>query len=105
MNKDPSIVPEEAPIIIFDIKYDVCMDKNGKDTNHTRHIAIRVHFIRNGENWNIHDIDWCEGGLKLADKEAKNVDEHDLNKIMKYDVVRLDNWYRTRVQEGWQDTG
>ena len=30
LNKDPDIVPEEAPIIIFDIKSDVCMDKNGK---------------------------------------------------------------------------
>ena len=30
LNKDTDIVTEEAPIIIFDIKSPVCMDKNGK---------------------------------------------------------------------------
>ena len=35
MNKDPDIVPDEAPIIILDINYDVCMAKNSKDAKHT----------------------------------------------------------------------
>ena len=48
-NKDPDIVPKEAPLIIFDSKYTVCMAKNGKDTNNTRHIARRVHFLSNDE--------------------------------------------------------
>ena len=48
LNKDSDIVPEEAPLIILDIKSDVCMDKNGNYTKHTRHIARRVHFVRNG---------------------------------------------------------
>ena len=39
LNEDPDIVPEEAPLIVLDSKYDMCMDKNGKDTKHTRHIA------------------------------------------------------------------
>ena len=43
-NKDPDIVPEEAPLILFDGKSSVCMAKNGTDNNHTRHIARRVHF-------------------------------------------------------------
>ena len=34
-NKDTDIIPKEAPLIILDIKYAVCMDKNGKDKNHT----------------------------------------------------------------------
>ena len=38
LDKDPDIVPEEAPLIILDIKSDVCMDNNGKYTKHTRHI-------------------------------------------------------------------
>ena len=38
LSKDLDLVPEEAPLIILDIKSDVCMAKNGKDTNHTRHI-------------------------------------------------------------------
>ena len=48
LNKDSDIVPEEAPLIILDIKSDVCMDKNGNYTKHNRHIARRVHFVRNG---------------------------------------------------------
>ena len=50
LNKDTDIVPEEAPLIVLDIKSAMCMDKNGKDTKHTRHIASRIHFLRNGKN-------------------------------------------------------
>ena len=50
LNKDPDLVPEEAPLIILDIKSDIFMDKNLKDTKHTRHISGRVNFVRNGEN-------------------------------------------------------
>ena len=56
LNKDPDIVPKEAPIIIFDRNSDVCMANNGKDTNNTRHISRRVHFVRNGENCKMHKI-------------------------------------------------
>ena len=66
LNKDPDIVPEESPVIILDRKYDVFMDKNGKDTKNTRHIARRLYFLRNGENYKMHNIGWCEGGLQLA---------------------------------------
>ena len=50
LKKDPEIVPEEAPLIVLDSKYDRCMAKNGKDTKHTRHIARIMHLVRNGEN-------------------------------------------------------
>ena len=49
LNKYPEIVTEEAPLIILDSRSAVCMAKNGKDTNHIRHIARRVNFGRNGE--------------------------------------------------------
>ena len=49
-------------------------------------------------------IDWCEGGLQLADIANKNVGEHDLTSRIKYITVRLANWYRTLVQEGWNNT-
>ena len=49
LNKDSDIVPEEAPLIILDSRYSICMDNNGKDTNHNMHVARRVHFLRNGE--------------------------------------------------------
>ena len=49
LNKDPDIVTEEAPLIVLDSKYAMCMDKNGEDTKHTRHIPRRMHFVSNGE--------------------------------------------------------
>ena len=66
------MVPEEAPLIVLDNKSDMCMAKNGKDTKHTRHIASRMNFFRNGEKCKMHKIDWCEGGLQLADTDTNN---------------------------------
>ena len=63
LNKDPDIVPEESLLIILDSKSDVCMYNNVKDTKHTRHIARRIHFLRNGGKFKMHKIDWCEGVL------------------------------------------
>ena len=59
LNKDPDMVPKEAPLIFLDCKYAMCMAKNGKDTKHTRHISRRMHFVRNGEKCKMHKIDWC----------------------------------------------
>ena len=91
LNKDLYIVQEEAPLIISDRQSAVCMDKNGKDTKHTRHISRRVHFLSNGENCKIHRIDRCEGGLQLTESATKNVGENYLNSGIKYIMVRLDN--------------
>ena len=52
----------------------------------------------------MHNIDWCEGGLQLADIGTKNVSEPDLTPRMKYIMVGLENWDRTLVQYGWQNT-
>ena len=81
------------------------MSKNGKDTKHTRHIARSFHFVSNGEKCKIHNIDWCEEGLQLAYIAISNVGEHGLTLIMKYILVRFDNWYITLVQEGLHNTG
>ena len=78
----------------------MCMDKNGKDTKHTRHITRIMNFVRNGEKCKMHKIDWCEGGLQLVDIATKNVDEHELTQRMKYIMVRLDNLYIKLTQEG-----
>ena len=48
LNKDQDIVPEEAHLIVLDSKSAICISKNGTDTKHTRHIARRIHFVRNG---------------------------------------------------------
>ena len=69
----------------------MCMANNGKDTKHTRHIARRMYFVSNGEKCNIHKIDWCEGGMQLADIATNNVGEHGLTQSMKYIMVRLEN--------------
>ena len=90
-------------MIVLDSKYSICMAKNGKDTKHTRHIASRMNFISNGEKCKMHKIDWCEGGLKLADIATKNVGDPDLIPRMKYVMVRIDNWDRKLAQEGWQN--
>ena len=75
----------------MDSKSTMCMSKNGKDTKHTRHISRRMHLVRNIKECNINKIDWCEGGLQLADIGTKNVGEPDLTVIMKYILVILDN--------------
>ena len=49
LSKDPDKVPEDALWILLDGKSAMCMAKNGKDTNHTRHIARIMNFVRNGE--------------------------------------------------------
>ena len=48
LNEDPDMVPKESPLIVSDSKSSMCMANNGKDTKHTRHIARRMHSVRNG---------------------------------------------------------
>ena len=50
LNEDPDMVPKEAPLIVLDSKSAMCMAKNGKDTKHTRNIARRMNFVRNGKS-------------------------------------------------------
>ena len=90
LNKNPDIVQEELHLIILDSRSDVCMVKNG-NTKHTRHIERRMHFVRNGEKFQMHKIYWCEGVIQLADIANKNVGKHYLIPRMKYIMVRFDN--------------
>ena len=76
------MVPKEDPLIVLDSKSAMYMAKNGKDTKHTRHIARIMHFLSNGEKCKMYKIDWCEGGLQLADIGNKNVSEPDLTPRM-----------------------
>ena len=89
LNEDLDMFPKEAPLIVLDSKSSMCMANNGKGTKHTRHIARRIHFVRNGEKCKMHKIDWCEGGLQLSDIDTKNVSEPDLTPSIKYIMVRL----------------
>ena len=47
LNKDPDIIPEEAPLIVLDSKAAICIANNGKYTKNTRQIARRMNFVRN----------------------------------------------------------
>ena len=67
------------------------MDKHVTDTNHNRKIYRRLHLFRNGETRKMHNINWCEGDMQLADIAAKNVGYNDLNPKIEYVMVRLDN--------------
>ena len=67
------------------------MSNNGKYNKHIRHIARRVHLVRNCDKYKLHKIDWCEVGLKLSDIATKNVGDYDLTPRMEYIMVRLDN--------------
>ena len=68
----------------------VCMSKNFNDIKHIRHISRRVNVLRNGEKFNMYNIDLCEVGMKLADIATQNVSENYLNPRMKYIMVRID---------------
>ena len=59
LNEDPDMVPKEALLIVLDSKSSMYIAKNGRDTKHTRHIARRMHFVRNGEKCKMHKIDRC----------------------------------------------
>ena len=47
----------------------------------------------------MHKVDWCEGGMKLADISTKNVGEHDLTPKINYMMVRIENWDRRGATE------
>ena len=66
------------------------MAKNGKDTK-KRYITRRIHFLRIGEKFKMHKIDWCEGVLQLVYIATKNVGDPYLTPFMIYIMVRLDN--------------
>ena len=100
LNNYPDMVPKEDPLVVLDSKSAMCMAKNGKDTKHSRHLARIMNFVSNGEKWKMHKIDWCEGGLHLADIGTKNVSEPDLTPRMKYIIVRLENWDRILFARG-----
>ena len=43
------------------------------------------------KKYKMYKIDWCEGGMKLADIATKNYGDTGLTPRMKYIMVRLEN--------------
>ena len=60
----------------------------------------RIHFVSNGEKCKMHNIDCCEGDVKLSYIYTNNVGEHDVIPRKKYIMLILDNLDRTLLQEG-----
>ena len=73
LDKDSDIFPEGDLLIILDSKSSVFLDNNGKYTKNRRRIDRRVNFVSNVERYNMHNIEWCEGYLKLVEIATKNV--------------------------------
>ena len=69
----------------------MCIDDTGLCNKYTRYISKRVHFVRNGGDFKMHKIEWCEGGLKLSDIATNNIGGNVFNPRIKYFVVSLDN--------------
>ena len=91
MNKDKDVVPEQAPPIILDRKYAMFMANNGKKTKQTRHIVMRMNFVRNGEECNTNKTEWCKRCLQSISNGTNNVTEDKLNPRLEYTMVILDN--------------
>ena len=54
LNKDLDLVPEQAHIIILDIKSSTCMDNSDKDKKHIRQISRIMNISRYGEECSFH---------------------------------------------------
>ena len=76
------VVPEQIFIVILDSNSAVFMANNVKDTKHTIQISIRMNFVINGEECNLHNIVWCEIVLQLADIGTNNFKEDEFNTIL-----------------------
>ena len=55
------------------------MAQSGKDTaEHTRHIARRVHIVRNGQQVGAHNLVYSPADLNMADPGTKNLGSEEL---------------------------
>ena len=104
LNKDPYEAPEQAHIVTPDRKAYIWMDKNGKNTKHTKHIDRRMNLVRNGEEWIFHKTVCFEGGIQPVDIGTRNVREYELNNRLRYAMTRLANWKNTctRGKKGYR---
>ena len=51
-----------------------------------------MNLVRYGEEWNLQNTVWCEGGIHLAEIGTKNFREDELNTRLGYSMVRHENW-------------
>ena len=86
------MVPEEAPLVVFDGKSAMRMANNGKDTKHTRHITRRIHLVRNGEGRIVQILEEVQEhilfSIKVGQLTIAHIFQYQLhNKVQK--VIRI----------------
>ena len=70
--------------IILDSQSAQAMGRSFRDTKHTRHVARRYHFVRQGQHSGAHSLHWCNADLQLADVGTKNLDGAQLRPRLSY---------------------
>ncbi|MGH3054284.1 MAG: Ty1/Copia family ribonuclease HI, partial [Gaiellaceae bacterium] len=60
-------------LIVLDNISAICMGKSFKDTEHTRHIMRRYHYVRQGIKSGLHELKWISKDVQLADNGTKNL--------------------------------
>ena len=81
----------EATKILVDNTSAKAMAQNDKDTKHTRHIARRVHYVRNGQQEGAHNLTYIPADLNLADPGTKNLGCEELEPRMNYIMIKVDS--------------
>ena len=65
LDKDPDVVPEQAPLIILGRKSGICVDNHIKYNKRTINIDRRINLVRNGKEFNLHKKVWYNRGMQL----------------------------------------
>ena len=99
LNKDIDVVSEQASLNILDSKSALFMDKNGKETKHTRQNPRIMNFVRNGIYCSLYKTVWYDISLQLAEIVTNNVREYELNYRLGNAMLALDNIQNTCLGE------
>jgi hypothetical protein len=84
VDSNPSPIP-----ILLDSKSAIAMSKSFKDTKHTRHIARRYHYVREGETEGRFKTLWIDNTLQISDIGTKNTTVEDLNSRIIFMMVEV----------------
>jgi hypothetical protein len=84
VDSNPSPIP-----ILLDSKSAIAMSKSFKDTKHTRHIARRYHYVREGETEGRFKTFWIDNTLQISDIGTKNTTVEDLNSRIIFMMVEV----------------
>ena len=92
LNELDRVNPDDNPspiAILLDSKSAIAIGKSFKDTKHTRHIARRFHYVREGEQQGRFKIQYIDNSLQFSDIGTKNTTIDDLESRMKFLMVKV----------------